>query len=54
VREKLGEEISKTLLQVKSGVSMDLIKQFSDQTGRENFIRTATLQIMSTPEYQLC
>lgn len=53
-REKLADEVSKNLLQVKSGVSMDLIKQYSDQTGRENFIRTATLQIMSTPEYQLC
>ena len=53
-REKLGEEVSKNLLQVKSSVSMDLIKQYSDQTGRENFIRTATLQVMSTPEYQLC
>lgn len=53
-REQLGETISLYLLQVKSRVSMDVIKQHSDQTGRENFIRTATLQIMSTPEYQLC
>jgi hypothetical protein len=53
-REKLADEISKSLLQVKPGVSMDLIKQYSDQTGRENFIKTATLQIMITPEYQLC
>ncbi len=53
-RENLAENISKILLQTKSGVSMDLIKQFSDQTGRENFIKTATLQIMCTPEYQLC
>ena len=53
-RENLAETISKILLQTKSGVSMDLIKQFSDQSGRENFIKTATLQIMCTPEYQLC
>jgi uncharacterized protein (DUF1800 family) len=53
-RENLGEAVSKILLQVKSGVSMDLIKQYSDQSGRDNFIKTATLQIMSTPEYQLC
>ena len=53
-REKLADEVSNNLLQVKPGISMDLIKQYSDQTGRENFIRTATLQIMSTPEYQLC
>ena len=53
-RENLAETISKVLLQTKSSVSMDLIKQFSDQTGRENFIKTATMQIMCTPEYQLC
>jgi uncharacterized protein (DUF1800 family) len=53
-RENLAETISKTLLQTKSRVSMDLIRQFSDQTGRENFIKTATMQIMCTPEYQLC
>lgn len=53
-REKLADEVTKNLLQIKPNVSMDIIKQYSDQTGRENFIRTATLQIMSTPEYQLC
>jgi len=53
-RENLADAIATTLLQVKSGVSIDLIKQYADQTGRENFIKTATLQIMSTPEYQLC
>lgn len=53
-RENLGDAISKNLLQVKSRVSMDVIKQYADQSGRENFIKTATMQIMSTPEYQLC
>lgn len=53
-RESLLENINGVLLQVNSRVSPELIKQFSDQTGRENFIKTATLQVMSTPEYQLC
>jgi uncharacterized protein (DUF1800 family) len=53
-RENLAETISRILLQTRSGVGMDIIKQYSDQSGRENFIKTATLQIMSTPEYQLC
>ena len=53
-RENLVDAISKNLLQVKSRVSMDLVKQYADQSGRENFIKTATLQVMSTPEYQLC
>jgi hypothetical protein len=52
-REVLADTIAKILLQVKPGVSMDLIKQYADQSGRENFIKTATIQIMSTPEYQL-
>jgi hypothetical protein len=53
-RELLLATITDNLLQVKSRVNPELIKQFSDQTGRENFIKTATLQLMSTPEYQLC
>ncbi len=53
-REKLAATISNYLLQVKSSVDESLIKQYADQSGRDNFVRTATLQIMSTPEYQLC
>lgn len=53
-REELLAKITGVLLQSKSRVSPELIKQFSDQTGRDNFVRTATLQVMSTPEYQLC
>ncbi|MBC7874383.1 MAG: DUF1800 domain-containing protein [Ferruginibacter sp.] len=53
-RESLLTSISGVLLQAKSRVNPELIKQFSDQTGRDNFIKTATLQVMSTPEYQLC
>lgn len=53
-REELLKKINRNLLQVKNNVAEELIKQYSDQTGRVNFIKTATLQIMSTPEYQLC
>ena len=53
-RENLTDVIANNLLQAKRMVSTDLIKQYSDQTGRENFIKTATMQLMSTPEYQLC
>ena len=53
-REKLVDSITKTLLQTKSGVGPDLVKKYSDESGRENFIKTSTIQIMSTPEYQLC
>lgn len=53
-REALTDTIAKCLLQIKMNVGEDIIKQYSDQSGRENFIKTATIQIMSTPEYQLC
>lgn len=53
-KEELLIVITKHLLQVKQGVSDDVIKQYTDASGRKNFIRSATLQLMSTPEYQLC
>lgn len=53
-REKLLSEISKVLLQTSASVSDETIKKFTDTSSRENFIKTATIQLMSTPEYQLC
>jgi uncharacterized protein (DUF1800 family) len=53
-REMLLTNINNILFQAKSQLNPELIKQYADQTGRENFIKTATLQLMSTPEYQLC
>ena len=53
-REKLVEALSANLLQTKSSVGPELIKKYADETGREPFIKTTTLQIMNTPEYQLC
>ena len=53
-RESLLSNLNNTLLQAKTEVKPETIKQYSDNSGRENFIKTATIQIMSTPEYQLC
>lgn len=53
-REKLVESLAGVLLQVKPGISQELIKQYADASGRESFIRSVTLRIMSTPEYQMC
>lgn len=53
-KEQLIEAIAGNLLQVKKGVKNEIIRDYSDTSGRANFIRSATLQIMSTPEYQLC
>jgi len=53
-KEELVNDISGILLQTKKAVSADVISQYADARSKENFIKTATIQIMSTPEYQLC
>ena len=53
-KENLIESISQILLQTKSGVDSSLIKKYTDESSKEIFIKTATIQLMSTPEYQLC
>jgi uncharacterized protein (DUF1800 family) len=53
-RENLVSSIAKTLLQTSTAVSADTLKNYVDASSRENFIKTVTIQLMSTPEYQLC
>jgi len=53
-RTELMNDMAGILLQTKKAVSADIINQYSDGGSRESFIKTATIQIMSTPEYQLC
>jgi uncharacterized protein (DUF1800 family) len=53
-KEDLVSSMSKLLLQVKSSISDDIISQYADAGSRDNFIKSATIQIMSTPEYQMC
>lgn len=53
-REALTKSLQAALLQVAPAYGADLIAGYADSSSRERFIKTATLQIMSTPEYQLC
>ena len=53
-REELVNDIAGILLQTKRSVSADVIDRYADPANKESFIKTATIQIMSTPEYQLC
>jgi uncharacterized protein (DUF1800 family) len=53
-RESLVKELSSTLLQTEMKIHPEVIKTSSDGSTRESFIRSAAMQIMSTPEYQLC
>ena len=53
-RGELANDIAGNLLQTKKAVSAGIIGEYSDDSDKGSFIKTATIQIMSTPEYQLC
>jgi uncharacterized protein (DUF1800 family) len=53
-REQLVDALNNSLLQVNPSYSRDLISNYADNSSRESFMKTATIQIMSTPEYQMC
>lgn len=53
-REKLLENISATILQTKSQVSNKVLEKYLNAENRENYIKSVIVNLMSTPEYQLC
>jgi uncharacterized protein (DUF1800 family) len=53
-REKLCENISASVLQTKGKVSNTVLDKFLNSASRENYIKSAVVNLMSTPEYQLC
>ena len=53
-KEKIIESLTGCLLQVKPQYEAGIITNYTDNSSREAFVKTATIQIMSTPEYQLC
>jgi uncharacterized protein (DUF1800 family) len=53
-KEQLIGSLASNLLQTTNSVSNELIMHYADVGSRDSFIKTATLQLMSTPEYQLC
>ena len=53
-RAQLLPAISNLLLQTPTSTNAGTVEKYLDATSRENFIRSATLRLMSTPEYQLC
>jgi len=53
-REKLLENISATVLQTKGQVSNKVLEKYLNTESRENYIKSAIVNLMSTPEYQLC
>jgi uncharacterized protein (DUF1800 family) len=53
-REKLLQEITTTVLQTKSKTSTAVLDKYINNQSRENYIKSAIVNLMSTPEYQLC
>ncbi|MBS4043534.1 MAG: DUF1800 domain-containing protein [Chitinophagaceae bacterium] len=54
-REELTEKIKQFILpSTVSKINNKTVEKFSDQSSRENFIKSCSITFMSTPEYQMC
>ena len=53
-RENLLSKISAVVLQTKSQVSTAVLDKYLNTASRENYIKSAIVNLMGTPEYQLC
>jgi hypothetical protein len=53
-REKLLQKVSDTVLQTKGRINKAVIEKYLNNESRENYIKSVIVNLMSTPEYQLC
>jgi uncharacterized protein (DUF1800 family) len=53
-RPQLSEKIIDTLLQTKGRINDALLAKYLNNESRESFIKSVVVNVMSTPEYQLC
>jgi len=53
-REHLMERAGKMVLQTQSSIPATILNRFVDDKSREVYIKTLIVQLMSTPQYQLC
>ncbi|TCJ14066.1 DUF1800 domain-containing protein [Flaviaesturariibacter flavus] len=53
-REQLFSSIAGSLLQVPLQVPAATVSAFADSSARDSFVKSATLRVMSLPEYQMC
>ncbi|MEP7238475.1 MAG: DUF1800 domain-containing protein [Ferruginibacter sp.] len=53
-RENLLENITAIVLQTKGKVSTAVLDKYVNTENRENYIKSAVVNLMATPEYQLC
>jgi uncharacterized protein (DUF1800 family) len=53
-RPKLANNIIDSLLQTKGRIADNVLANYYNNESRENFIKSVVVNVMSTPEYQLC
>ena len=53
-REDLFQKVNEIVLQTSNSINPNVLKRYTDNTSREGFIETTIIELMSTPEYQLC
>jgi uncharacterized protein (DUF1800 family) len=53
-REDLLNNISNVVLQTQTKVNKNVLEKYINRQSRDNYIKTAIVELMSTPEYQLC
>ena len=53
-REDLSQKVSSVVLQTRNSINPNVLKRYVDNTSREGFIKSTMIELMSTPEYQLC
>ena len=53
-KDKLQQTVTSIVLQSKKSINDNVLKKYVDNTSREGFIKTTMVELMSTPEYQLC
>ncbi len=53
-REKLLLQITNTVLQTKGRVTNTVLEKYLNNENRENYTKSAIVNLMCTPEYQLC
>jgi uncharacterized protein (DUF1800 family) len=53
-REDLLQKITDTILQTKNKINNSVLEKYINAQNRESYIKSATINLMSTPEYQLC
>lgn len=53
-KENLQQKINEFVLQAKNSINQNVLRRYIDNTSREAFIKSTMVELMSTPEYQLC